>query len=68
MITDVDTCLGDIAFWYIRNRREITNPELEAILLKHCGTEAEVQKFIKFLETEPAQLRFKALLKLRSPL
>ncbi len=65
MITDVDTCLKDIADWYIKTRREITEPELEAILLKHCEDEAEVRKFVKFLETEPGQLRFKTLLRER---
>ena len=65
MITDVDTCLKDIADWYVRNRREITPPELQPILLKHCESEAEAEKFQKFLETEPGQLRFKALLRER---
>lgn len=63
MITDVDTCLKEIADWYIKNRREITEPELKAILLKHCESEEEVQKFAKFLETEPGQLRFKTILR-----
>ena len=63
MITDVDTCLKDIADWYVKYRREMTEPELETILMKHCGTEAEVQKFARFLETEPGQLRFKTLLR-----
>ena len=65
MKTDVDTCLKQIADWYIKNRREITEPELESILLKHCGSETEVQKFVGFLETEPGQLRFKTLLRER---
>jgi len=65
MKTDVDTCLKEIADWYIQNRRDITVPELEAILLKHCEDEAEVRKFINFLETEPGQLRFKTHLKER---
>lgn len=65
MITDVDTCLRDLADWFVRNRRGITEPELEALLMKHCGTEAEVQKFSKFLETEPGQLRLKTLLRER---
>lgn len=63
MITDVDTCLKDLADWYIRNRRGITEPELESILLKHCGSEAEIVKFTKFLESEPGQMRFKTLLR-----
>lgn len=53
----------EIADWYVRNRREITEPELKAILLKHCESEEEVEKFVKFLETEPGQLRFKTLLR-----
>jgi len=65
MITDVDTALKDIADWYVDTRRGITEPELETILLKHCGSEAEVQKFVSFLETEPGQLRFKTLLRER---
>jgi len=65
MITDVDTCLKDIADWYIRNRRGITEPELEAILLKHCESEAEVKKFVQFLEMEPGQIRFRTLLRER---
>ena len=65
MKTDVDTALKDIADWYIKNRRSITEPELESILLKHCEDEAEIQKFVKFLETEPGQLRFKTLLRER---
>ncbi len=63
MKTDVDTCLKDIADWYVKNRREIKEPELKTILWKHCESEAEVKKFVKFLETEPGQLRFKTLLR-----
>lgn len=65
MITDVDTALKEIADWYVKNRREMMPDELEPILMKHCGTEAEVEKFIKFLETEPGQLRFKTHLRER---
>lgn len=65
MVTDVDTCLREIADWYIKNRREITEPELEKILLKHCGSEAEMEKFARFLETGPGELRFKTLLRER---
>jgi len=65
MITDVDTCLKEIADWYVKYRREIREPELETILLKHCESEVEIQKFSKFLETEPGQMRFKTLLKER---
>jgi len=65
MKTDVDTCLKDIADFYVKNRRTMTEPELEAIVLKHCESEAEVQKFVSFLETEPGQLRFKTLLRER---
>ncbi|GAH75813.1 unnamed protein product, partial [marine sediment metagenome] len=57
MITDVDTCLKDIADWYVKNRREITPTELQPILQKHCESEAETEKFMSFLETEPGQLR-----------
>jgi len=63
--TDVDTCLKEIADWYIKNRRWITQANLESILRKHCESETELQKFIKFLETEPGQLRFKTLLRER---
>lgn len=63
MITDVDTCLRDLADWFVRNRRGITDPELQALLMKHCGSEVEVRKFIKFLESEPGQLRFKTHLR-----
>lgn len=62
MITDVDTCLKDIADFYIQNKREMTEPELESILLKHCGSEKEIQKFAGFLKTKPGQLRFKTIL------
>ena len=65
LITDVDTCLREIADWYVKNRREITETELKAILWKHCESEAEVKKFIKFLETESGQMRFKTLLRER---
>lgn len=65
MITNVDTALKDIADWYVDTKRGITEPELDSILLKHCGSEAEVQKFVEFLETEPGQLRFKTLLRER---
>lgn len=63
MVTDVDTCLKDIADFYIQNRRGMTDAELESILMKHCGTGIEVQKFAKFLDTEPGQMRFKTLLR-----
>jgi hypothetical protein len=65
MKTDVDTALNDIADWYVKNRRSMTEPELEAILNKHCESEAEVLKFAKFLETEAGQMRFKTLLRER---
>lgn len=68
MITDIDTCLRDLADFYVQKRREMTPPELHPILLKHCGSEAEVKKFASFLETEPGQLRFKTLLKDRERL
>ena len=66
MRTDVDTCLKEIAGWYVQNRREITEPELEAIITKHCESEAEVQKFIGFLASESGQVRFKTLLRERT--
>ena len=31
--------------------------------MKHCEDEAEIQSFTRFLESEPGQLRFKALLR-----
>jgi len=65
MITDVDSCLKEIADFYIKTRRGMTESELESTVMKHCGTETEVQKFIKFLETEPGQMRFKTLLRER---
>jgi len=65
MKIDVDTALKDIADFYIKNRREMTETELETILKRHCESEAEVQKFVSFLETEPGQLRFKTLLRER---
>ena len=65
MKTTVDTCLKDIAGFFIKNRRSMTEVELESILKKHCESEAEVKKFISFLETEPGQLRFKTLLRER---
>jgi hypothetical protein len=68
MKTDVDSALKDIADFYIKNRRGMTEPELEAIVLKHCESEAEVRKFVSFLETEPGQLRFKTLLRERKEL
>jgi len=68
MKTDVDSALRGIADWYIRNRREMTEPELEAILKKHCESEEEIKKFVKFLETEPGQMRFKTLLRERKEL
>jgi hypothetical protein len=68
MKTDIDTCLRDIAFWYVKNRREMSDSELRAILNKHCGNEEQTQEFIKFLETESAQSRLRKLMKQRSPL
>jgi hypothetical protein len=63
MKTDVDTCLKEIADWYVKNRRKITPPKLLPILQKHCESEEEIEKFVSFLETEPGQLRFKTLLR-----
>jgi len=62
MKTDVDTCLKEIADFYVENRREMKAPELEAILKKHCENEKEMEKFAHFLGTEPGQHRFKAIL------
>jgi hypothetical protein len=41
MKTDVDTALRDIADWYVKNRRSMTEPELEAILNRHCESDLE---------------------------
>jgi len=65
MKTDVDTCLKEIADWYVQHRREITLPELNPILQKHCESEAEVKNFTRFLATQPGELRFKAILRER---
>jgi len=65
MKTDVDTCLKDIADWFVKNRREITPSDIQPILQKHCESEKEAEKFLLFLETEPGQLRFKTLLRER---
>lgn len=65
MKTDVDTCLRELADWYIQHRRNITLAEMTPILQKHCGSEAEVQKFIGFMETGPGQARFRTLLRER---
>lgn len=65
MKTDVDTALKEIADWYIKNKREMTQPELADILVKHCEDETEIRKFTAFLETEPGQMRFKTLLRER---
>ncbi|GAH69924.1 unnamed protein product, partial [marine sediment metagenome] len=67
MKTDIDTCLKEIAGWYVQNRRGITDAELKAIVTKHCESEAEVKKFIGFLSSEPGQVRFKTLLRGRTP-
>lgn len=66
MKTDVDTALKEIADWYVKNKREITQPELIGILVKHCEDETEIRKFTAFLETEPGQMRFKTLLRERA--
>ena len=65
MKTDVDTCLKDIADWFVKNRRSITTAEIRVILRKHCESDAEVEKFLQFLETEPGQTRFRTLLRER---
>lgn len=65
MKTDVDTCLKELANWYVKNRRSITTAEINSILQKHCEDEAEMRKFTAFLETEPGQMRFKTLLRER---
>jgi len=65
MITDVDTCLREIADWFVKNRRGITTTELQAILRKHCESEAEMKKVSQFLETEAGEMRFKTLLRER---
>jgi len=63
MKTDVDTALKEIADFFVKNRRTMTAPEFQSILTKHCESKAEMQKFAKFLETEPGQLRFRTHLR-----
>ncbi|MBA7656222.1 hypothetical protein ES703_64137 [subsurface metagenome] len=48
MKTDIDTCLKDIRGWFAENQRAMMDSDLEAILLKRCEseTEVEVTKFI----------------------
>ena len=65
MKTDVDAALWDIADFYIKNRRPITEPELEAILKRHVENDAELRRFLSFMESEPGQMRFKTLLRER---
>jgi len=65
MKTDIDTCLGEIADWYIENKREMSPKELEPIVSKHYQDEKETVKFVQFLATESGKLRFKTLLRER---
>lgn len=65
MKTDVDSCLKDIADWYVKNRRSMTEADLGPILKKRCENEAEVRKFVAFLGTDPGQTRFKIHLRER---
>ena len=62
MKTDVDTALKDIADFFIKNRRCITDAELGTILEKHCENVAEIADFIDFLKSKPGKVRFKTLL------
>jgi len=59
MRTDVDTCLKEIAQWYINHKNEISPQELESIVRKHCVSETETSKFISFLATPPGKGRFR---------
>ncbi|MFA5186456.1 MAG: ArdC family protein [Patescibacteria group bacterium] len=63
MKTNVDACLKELAAWYARNRREMLQPEFDAILAKHCQSEAEMANFAKFLNSQPGEEKFKTLLK-----
>jgi len=62
LITNVDACLRNMADWYVQNRHILTEPELKTILMKHCGSEKEVEKFSRFMKTRPGQIRFRNLL------
>jgi uncharacterized protein len=65
MKTDVDTCLKDLAEWYVRNRRQMTEPEFDEVLRRHCVSDSEVKKMADFIESKPGTLRFKTLLQER---
>lgn len=62
MKSDVDNCLKEIARYFIRHKKALTEPKLKKIMVKHCENEQEIIKFYKFLETILGQLRFKTLL------
>ena len=63
MRTDVDTCLKEIAQWYINHKNEISPQELESIVRKHCVSKTETSDFIMFLGTDRAIITFKTLLR-----
>lgn len=65
MKTDVDTCLKDLAAWFVKNRREMTELEFDEVLRQHCVSEAEVKKMEDFIESKQGTLRFKTLLQER---
>lgn len=62
MKTDVDSCLKDIANWYVKNRRNLTDKELHGLLYKHCSGAAEIKKFTEFMQSAAGKRRFSTLL------
>jgi hypothetical protein len=65
MKTDVDACLRDLADWYVKNQREMTEPEFHEIIRRHCRSDAEAVKMADFIESKPGEARFKTLLQER---
>ena len=60
-----DDALRDIADFFIRTRRNLTDAELDTLLSRHCRDKAEKEKFSDFMQSTPGQRRLSTLLRER---
>lgn len=63
MKTDVDSCIRELAEWHVKNKRKMTQPELNEILRRHFDNTTEMLKAVKFVRSKPGKLRFRIFLR-----
>lgn len=62
MRTDIETCLSEIADWYIRSSKQFDPAELDAIIKKYFKSLADEQYVLTYLGTRQGKTHFKRVM------